>query len=174
MKRMWSRNELKQHTIELLGSGEVPSIKGHSIIENMSGYSAEIPETGHDNLVIENVYQGVVKNGDKITFVSALKVKRTDDTVGDSRLVNFTIPGEVGAKLYPINLPGYDAGLYFKEVQAQSGYTAFKDIRMLMEKNDNTHVSLWIQGGQQANLTVDTDYYIRFEVTFLLSDNLIQ
>ena len=39
MRRMFSKNQLEEQNIELLGSGKVPSIKGDEIIENMEGYS---------------------------------------------------------------------------------------------------------------------------------------
>ena len=143
------------------------NITGASIIENMSGYSATIPAT--ENFDIEPLYIGACKNGNKITFVVATNITRPTSGVSQTCLMaTLTIPSDIGAKLYTTQIGGYnflDNKLLYgfaSYVSAVSGYAYF-------EKVNNTTLNVYMR---TDNFVSDTKYYVRYEATFLLSDNL--
>ena len=141
-------------------------IYGNEIVENMSGYSAEIKTI--EDLTIENVFQGAVKNGNKLTIVSAFKLTRTDTISAEQYAIKFTIPSSVSDKLYP-------AFSYFLAAQNIDVFNVAnrklsKNIYIFWEKDTNA-VNLWID--KLSELDANVTYYLRAEVTFLLSDNLI-
>lgn len=156
-----------------LSVGDIDSngiITGDEIVENMSGYSAELL-TEYVGLDIEVVYVGVVKNGNKITFVSAFNITRTDASATDNpTVIRFTIPQEIGAKLYNTQV-----GIYsFLDNRIINAWSAFNDAKQLvsyMDKIDATHIV--VVPNSITSLTLNTKYYYRYEATFLLSDNLI-
>lgn len=151
------------------------SVHANEIIENMSGYSAELDNTLSEYFEKENVYTSVVKTGNKITFVCAFKVTRKASFTGtDLSLAKFTIPSNIGSKLYPVSLAGYNSGIAFSSITAMNQYKSGVDIYGLVEKNNNTQLTIYIVAKNNLDdLTLDTSYYVRVEATFLLSDNLI-
>ena len=171
MKRMWSKNELKNQVNTQLASGEVPSVKANEIIENMSGYSASLKST--PEFTIESVFQGIVKNGNKLTLVSAFNITRTDTKGDDLNLVDFTIPSEIGAKLFPVELTSLQC-LSMNKSLAMDSYKTSIEVPNLIEKVSDTQLSVWLVDASILNtLELNTPYYVRIEATFLLSDNLV-
>ena len=171
MKRMWSKNELKQqnnaNAIELLGSGQVPSIKGDEIIENMSGYSFSIDEsTGTTKDVL---FAGVVKTGNKITFVISIDITKTSASTDMNPLVGeFTIPEKIYNKLIPSQVGLYNF-LDNRVLQAFSSNTSsVNSIAYVVKSSSN--VITFVSG--ITNCVNDTKYHLRYECTFLLSENL--
>ena len=145
-------------------------ITGGEIVENMEGYSAQLGS--NENFTWENVYTSVVKNGNKITFVSAINITRSASVGTSVTMCNFTIPTAIGNKLYPANMGGYQA-LSFHKVNAVTSTGVFIPINILLLKNSATSVGVVLQADTVNDLTLDTKCYIRVEATFLLSDNLI-
>lgn len=173
MRRMYSKNQLENQTEELLGSGVIPSIKADEIIENMNGYSFAY-NTSIVGFTLENVYIGAVKNGNKLTFVVALNVTRTQDDLSGTKIVgNFTIPSTIGEKLYPANIAGLNY-LDNRVIQAWSSGWAKKDLISYLIKKNNTTVEFDFDSGINTILTKDTKYYVRYETTFLLSEDISQ
>ena len=162
MRRMFSKNQLEEQSIELLGSGKVPSIKGDEIIENMSGYS--ISDKHND---ITFTYVGVVKNGNKITFALAGTLNE-ESHAGAGYVVPlvFKIPQEIGSKLFPFA----SSSLSYGTINMFSAYNTYKTIPLVFTKTSDTSI---YPRFYDSSLTVSTDYYFRCEITFLLSDNLI-
>lgn len=144
------------------------NITGASIIENMSGYTfAKGSET--TNITREFVYSGVVKNGNKITFVIAVNLTRTDDVTSDVTVGNFSVPTAVFNKLYPTLIGGY----YYldnKIIQAWRSDSGYVDLTSYILKG--VSVQFRINVGAINNLPLNTKHYYRYEVTFLLSENL--
>ena len=153
----------------LSGANFTGSITAPSIIENMSGYSAEL--STKTNLTIENIYTGAVKNGNKLTLVIALNLTRTGD-VGSGQVISISIPSDVGAKLYPVNVGGNDI-LDAKKINALTTFYTGVNLSSFIGKASNTLLQLFIATGElNSNLELNTKYYYRYEATFLLSNNL--
>ena len=146
------------------------------IVETMSGYSVAEGTLDSQPVTIENVYQGVVRNGNKLTFVSAMNITRTGDLTNYGHWIKpyvFTIPSDVHNKLYP-----------FKTASAYGDILSWVDIYCVNDpagtpahiagfsiKESSNKVAVYFRFLNQ--LTANSKYYVRFEATFLLSDNLI-
>lgn len=153
--------------LEVTGDISGDKISGNEIIENMTGYAFGSSE-------LDCIYAGVVKNGNKITFVIFGTYTHTDNsakTVG-----RFTIPSDVGAKLYP-----YTAG-ELSNVLSQNELCMFEDssltsvakkVKVEMLKVSNVRLDINIRNISSAGFTENSTYIFRYEQTYLLSDNLI-
>ena len=167
MKRMWSKNELNRIIATLLASGSLPEIKGDEIIENMEGYSfAAITVTGY---TFDYIYAGAVKNGNKLTLVLCLNITKDENADNPNPYIGkFTVPSDILAKLYPVEIGGNPV-LDTQMVKAYKGIADGTTMESWLEKSS---VDLPLQVNT-SNLTLDVSYFYRYEVTFLLSDNLI-
>lgn len=145
------------------------AITGDSIIENMSGYTYNSHSNPASEIVKEDIYAGVVKNGNKITFCYYGKIKRIDTVSAGGGMIGlcyFYIPSAIGSKLYP----SQDDRLEMKEVYCAIDYDSGISIPGTVAKSSNTLLAFRLYKGN--DLTLNQDYLLRFEVTFLLSDNL--
>lgn len=140
----------------------------NSIIENMSGYSFEtLTKT---NAQIVTTYAGIVKNGNKVTFACSGTIQISGDIAGwNCPLGRFHFPQEIGLKLYPTILGGISA-LSFGSLALFKTYTENIEVPCLIIKDSNYAFTPNIY--QLNKINVDTPYLFRFEITFLLSDNL--
>ena len=147
------------------------NLTADSIIENMSGYSF-VRDSISDQITLNVTYAGVVKNGNKITFVWAFEVTRIG-SVGSSisRLGNFRIPAAVGAKLIPYTLDWSSDILQSKDIQLFDSLTNNVTLHTHIIKDSNTEIGLFGSNFNSA-LTQDVKYIGRAEATFLLSDSL--
>ena len=139
-----------------------------SIIENMNGYRfAKLTKT---NAQIVTTYAGIVKNGNKVTFVCSGTFQRSGEITGwNCPLGRFHFPQEIGLKLYPTILGGISA-LSFGRLALFKSYTESIELPCLAIKDSNYAFTPNIY---QLNKTdIDTSYLFRFEITFLLSYNL--
>lgn len=140
----------------------------NSIIENMNGYSFEALTI--TNAQIVTTYAGIVKNGNKVTFVCSGTFQRSGDLTGWScPLGRFHFPQEIGLKLYTTT-QGNVSALSFGRLTLFKTYTDVIEVPCLTIKNSNYAFTANIYQLSQTN--VDTPYLFRFEITFLLSDNL--
>ena len=179
---MYSKNQVEELAIAQVNGKDITprsidasgKIEGGEIVEKMSGYSAVIPTENHNNLDVEGVYTGAVKNGNKLTLVHYVKIKRTDTITGDCAVCIFTIPSSIGEKLYPTDISGIHI-LDSRNVVAFENYQTLINLVGLVEKGSNTQLNYWLANVPSTlnNLELNVDYYVRFEQTFLLSDNLI-
>ena len=190
MRRMYSQAELsaiiKKVFLEDVASGEIDlpalvtealpdvdwsefeldckSVKANSIIENMSGYSYvdKAPETTLQ-------YLGVVKNGNKITFVASGYILSTSSigSYTSVRIARITIPSSIGTKLVSNDL-GY---LEQKRVLLFNGLYTTKNLIYLFQKNADNQVEMIITTGSES-IGANDKYNFRVETTFLLGDNL--
>ena len=141
----------------------------NSIIENMSGYSY-MPKTG--NFSFSNQYVSIVKNGNKITFVLFGDLyAETLPTSGFWRICNFTIPTEIGQKLFPYSQGGFDNLLNKTIVNLSTGVgvNANVNVSCIVEKYNDKTISFFMYSD---NVQPATHYIFRYEVTFLLSNNM--
>lgn len=145
-----------------------PSVTGNSIVETMTGYA--FTAGSPSNYDLEIVYDGIVKNGNKLTLALAINLtKRSGALNYGVGLGVFSIPNTVGTKLYPTLISGVNF-LDVKELCAWSDYATNVKVVLGVKKPDNVRIFLELQSA--GNMVQDTKYYIRTEVTFLLSDPL--
>lgn len=150
----------------LLASGDVPEIHADEIVEQMTGYSF----TAGDSLPTETniTYAGVVKNGNKLTFAIAMSILLSEATSTGNLIGTFTIPSDIGEKLFPFIIGGSHY-LDVKDIFFAKDGTSGVNAKGRFIKNSNTEIVLNLR---YENFQANTQYYGRFECTFLLSDNL--
>ncbi len=138
------------------------SLTADSIIENMSGYSFGVGEPE-----VTTTYAGVVKNGNKITFAICGSIKLTS-VKNQLELGRFVIPAEIDAKLFG----GFLGGAYLdvKPLYCADALTSgVSKPALLFKAGSNTLICNLYNTG---DMSLNTDYFFRYEVTFLLSDNM--
>lgn len=146
---------------------DAPLITGDEIVEKMSGYSAVIPSsTGWTK---EKVYIGAVKNGNKLTLVVALNLTKGAGAISNPKLCQITIPASVGSKLYDTQI-GLYSFLDNRVLNAWSAYDNHVEAVAYIGKTSNTLLTYVLDN--TTNFVQDTKYYIRYEATFLLSDDI--
>ena len=151
--------------VNIAGTLNATKVTGDEIIENMTGYTFNKPN--NENLTKDVLYAGVVKNGNKLTFCIFAKLNRTGVVEdGICNYGSFGIPSSIGAKLYPYRSQWLEA----KKVYLSNNYNDGVEAYGLVYKDGNDVVRFNIYGINSIEL--NTDYVVRFEVTFLLSDNL--
>lgn len=139
-----------------------------SIVEKMTGYSFIIPQDV--TLDWTPNYVGCVKNGDKLTFVIAGKFTYHSET-GNVKLGYFIVPQAIGNKLIPYMLSG-NAVLTQAIIPVFDSRISYKSIMAEFLKTSATQAQVdFLQLGNYS-LVDGTDYYFRYEATFLLSDSL--
>ena len=144
-------------------------VTGNEIVEKMVGYDF-YPDT-IANVTFEQIYFGIVKNGNKLTIAHAFNIT-TAEGVGFSGGSGYmSIPSAVGTKLFPTRIGGYDY-LDAKVVQASDSASSSIPIHVSIAKNSDTNLGMFIY--DLTSLTAGTKYYVRVEYTFLLSDNLAE
>lgn len=158
-----------------MGSGSALTSSGSQIdalkpvVETLTGYEY-VPVASGENINKEIVYAGIAKNGNKLTFVVCAKLTKTA-TISQQgeELCKFYVPLDIGAKLIP----------------TQIGVYSFLDVRQCLlsnnqltglikpgyvEKNGAQYLRIFVV--LDDNLVTDRKYYVRYEVTFLLGENL--
>lgn len=139
------------------------------VVERMTGYY--ITQVAQANLEITPIYTGACKNGNKLTFVFFFKIKKIATDGGDKRVFNITIPSSIGAKLFPFSVSPFTNILDAKliDLWKENDITITINERMLTRKENNTTIFVSLR---ENSLVIDTNYLVRYEVTFLLSENL--
>lgn len=137
-----------------------------SIIENMSGYSYEAV----DNFF--NIsYAGAVKNGNKLTLALAGTFTRTEDSGVNLTPCYFLIPKTISNKLYNNSLGALDNKQILFMNNTTSGISKFARLTKASYVGQAVKLLLTIYN-MKTSLEIGTSYEFRYEVTFLLSDNL--
>ena len=143
----------------------------NSIIENMSGYSFEKKESTAD---IEYTYDyaSAVKNGNKITFaIFGSITKKSSFNSNQIHFGTFIIPSEIGEKLFSVTIGGLPTlGISNVNFSTGLGLSTQKIIPLSSFKASNTQIGIYFYS--PGELSNDIKYTYRFEVTFLLSDNM--
>lgn len=149
------------------GSLNATKVTGNEIVENMSGYSFS---PSSQNITRTNQYASVVKNGNKVTLVYACILTPLQTYPGYITLGTFTLPSSVGQKIIPIPIDGMN---YVAECKSQKIFSTINssiDIVNRLDKSNNTTFPIVCD---LKNAVANTSYVYRFEVTFLLSDNMV-
>ena len=168
MRRMFSKNQLENQVINLLESGNIPSVKADEIIENMEGYSFSDLQGDH---AWTPIYAGVCKNGNKVTFVIFGSIVFDGTETGNADLATFTLPASVLDKLYPYSIGGLNNVLDNKKIYLQPAAYVIDELPMVIIKSTS---SITFRLGKMQDIQSGTGTYLfRIEETFLLSDNLI-
>lgn len=156
---------------KLTGASFTGPITSPSIIEDMSDYSF-VKSTTTSTHEYEYVYAGVVKNGNKLTIALAVNFTRLDSIAISQVFGKFNLPASVFDRLNSTLIGGSNY-LSIQNVDAWSGENATPvPLRFLAKKSSGTSVNFEVKVGTLNNLTVNTKYYVRCEITFLLSENL--
>lgn len=152
----------------LSGASFTGPITAPSIIEDMVGYSF-IPQT-KTGVTFEHIYVGAVKNGNKLTATIFGKITRTNDVSGNFCSIGaIRIPSSVADKLFPTPLGVVAGALSSKVLSCYSNTNSRVDLNSVCVKGVNLFdVSIY----GLDNLVLNQEYQFRYEVTFLLSDNL--
>ena len=153
--------------------GATGKITGGEIIENMSGYSF-IP-TSKQNISIERIYIGAVKNGNKLTLVIFGKATRSG-SVGDNytSLGDFVIPKAVGDKIRPTQIGGLANAVMSATISFFSAPANNVTLNTCATKGtgvDTNTITVYLYN--LSNLVENVEYQFRYEITFLLSDSLV-
>lgn len=160
--------------LTVTGDINADGIYGDEIIENMEGYSFVLGTK--ENLTIDGIYASAVKNGNKLTLVLAVDLTRTDTVVNDIVLGTFILPQEVANKIYP-SLVGSNLFVDNRVIDAWYNDSNFAElssfVRKGMDEQSNRLYFIMNVGPVNDNLALNTKAYYRYEVTLLLSDNLI-
>lgn len=158
--------------ININGTLNATKVTGNEIIENPLSYTMRVVNDV-PNLDIEAIYASVCKNGNKLTFVWFLKLNRTGDVTGSyfNQKVYVQVPQVIADKLYPYAVGGLNLVLDTKKVSCYDTYNTSTELDLVIFKYGQT-LPFNIYG--LNNLTLNKDYLVRIEETFLLSDNLAQ
>lgn len=149
------------------GTLDATKVTGDEIVEKMSGYSfvkMDRPFTPYFTFD----YAGVVKNGNKITFSMAGSILPTENWESGlaQSICSFVIPREIGDKIVPINAEH----CAYTRIQGFISYTSSKDINVILAKSSPTTIYFYFC--PLTALTANQKLYFRYEITFLLGDNL--
>lgn len=139
------------------------------VVEVMDGYSFERGYSG-STYDINVTYASAVKNGNKLTLALAFSIKLKSDTIDDAFPIvgKFTIPSSLFNRLVP-DVNGrvdYKRVIFVKDIPDSS----LIPLVMTSYKKEGK-VNIDIIAPNDA-LSLNKIYYSRYEVTFLLSDNM--
>ena len=139
------------------------------VIEVMNGYTFS-PKSVND-VTLEYVYAGACKNGNKLTIALSLFITRTGNNVPNSaEFAGIILPEEVRTKLIPVAVGGYSPLTCFK-VSATKDALNFVDLSFMCVRG-TYGLLLYIMNGTLSNLSLNDKFYLRVEMTYLLSENL--
>lgn len=157
----------------LSGANFIGPVTSPSIIENMNGYSFT-SSSAIENIVKEDVFAGVVKNGNKLTIVCACNLTKTAATSGRQEFGIFYVPQTVLDKLIPTQIGEYN---YLDIRIIQGASTGWSTINMNVYAQKTSAIGggvrLAIDSAGLSNMQINTKYYVRYELTFLLNDSLV-
>lgn len=155
--------------VNISGSLNATAITGDSIIENMSGYTYVDKQELSEKTI---VYAGVVKNGNKLTFVlfGSFKYHAADGTA--VTICQFGVPVDVRNRLYPYSQDGWTTILAQKSIPLMDTILTPTPVIFTTTRVAGVGTAVNLLGLNTYSLVENTEYYFRYEQTFLLSDNL--
>lgn len=163
---IFSGNITVSGNLTVTGGVSGNAITGDSIIENMSGYSFN-KSTSSATTTYDYIYAGIVKNGNKLTAVLALNVTKISNA--EANIGTFNMPYAVAQKLIPTEIGGLTPFLARGTISVFQEDGVQRNVDYYVFKNSSTSFYIAIYTN---NLDVGKKTYVRFEFTFLLSDNL--
>ena len=142
----------------------------NSIIENMNGYTFNPEVLDNEHRTLTYTYAGVVKTGNKITFCIDGTIT-TKDANSSTSFGRFSIPLSIGDKLFPTTIGEISNILDIKAITLSATGYSIKQIPVTTFKSYGG-TSIEQSMYNLSELQIGTIYHFRYEVTFLLSDNL--
>lgn len=144
------------------------AVTGNSIIENMTGYTFN--KNPSLTAGITPIFVGAVKNGNKFTVAFFMSINLASAATGAEQIGTLDIPTAVGTKLIPFQYGGLGADYLDIKIAlaTNTGYSGI-DVPFRTIKNTNQQLRFEII---RDNIVPNTEYFLRYEVTLLLSDNL--
>ncbi len=144
------------------------SVSGAEIIEKMSGYGYRHESVIDVKGTYTHVYTGVVKNGNKLTFVNAFKLYLTATSTGTVYCDTFLVPEDIGNKIFTA-FPASSNLVNSRKISAFAAAADIAEITSYCVKNSPVSLTFGID---LSGLDAKKEYYIRQELTILLSDDL--
>lgn len=138
------------------------------VVELMGGYAFSVSPT--PNLTKDFKYVGAVKNGNKLTLALAVDLTRTGACGYNVILGNFKVPVSIYNKLFPSAVLLNELAAI--NAQIFSSATDFRSIVTTFGKSAGEFVGVTIRDAE-SKLLLDVKYFMRIEITFLLSDSLL-
>lgn len=158
----------KSLKVDMLNSDESEISAQKPVVEVMTGYGAHVMSID-PNTIITNVYTGAVKNGNKLTLVTAVNIEVSSAAYDRlAYLTYMSVPNAIANKIFPAfgsTLDSRQLILIVDEV-----VTNQKTAIGFVQKSDST---LYFRAYLPADLEVGKTYYVRYELTLLLSEGLI-
>ena len=165
------------NTTEIGGNVNIDgNFTANSIIEKMTGYSYISSFTSSS--IITPKYVGAVKNGNKLTiaFGGIINVPAEYNYSKYSTFGGFylTIPSDVASKIIPLGASDNANALDSKIISAFNTFDKKIDINTIAFKSTSygNSISISFYGTDNQIIENNKDYAFRYEITFLLSDNL--
>ena len=146
------------------------NLTANSIIENMNGYSFTDMDIAGLTKTVK--YVGAVKNGNKLTLSYFASFNRTESVASVVQLGNFFIPQNVADALIPENFSGLNM-ISIKEISVFDSLVTSAKINAVFAKHPAVTNSISLLAYNVNNLSANTNYLARIEVTFLLSASLV-
>ena len=150
----------------LSGANFSGPITSPSIIEDMSGYSFT-KQTGEGSDVLAYNYVGVVKNGNKITFVIFANLTLAEGKIGYQDLGSFVIPQDVADKIIPYSSNVLDMSYITCIVGTTFTDALSQGVKVTKPGSQTIKFEL-----ARHQMVASSTYTFRIEKTFLLSNNL--
>lgn len=158
--------------VDVLTSSEDSIAAQKPVIEDMTGYTFTRLGSNAQFNKAELNYVGIVKNGNKLTLAVSGVVNFTAQFFSDGggNLGSFYFPASVMSKLYTTTIAGVDSILSVGPISYALTQKVFKTAAFRVSKPTTSYITLVLLSS--ADITSNTDYYFRWEQTFLLSENL--
>ena len=139
------------------------------VVEVMNGYTFARTYVSGKTYDIGVTYAGAVRNGNKLTLALAFKIKRKSDDIDfyNPYVGKFKIPSSIFNRL----VPDVDDALDAKRIILIKAFDDISPVSRVMCTIKGTSEIL-MQLGAANEIPLNTMYYSRYEVTFLLSDNM--
>lgn len=155
------------------GTLDATKVTGNEIVEKMNNLSYKIEYSQPTGYTYNIKYYSAVKNGNKLTYVLFGSLTRTsEDAINSINLGKIHYPSSVGTKLIPYSLAGSSENyLDNRKLNLFKSYSSFVEVPTLFQKESNLASNL-IAYNVKTAIELNVEYLFRYEITFLLSDNL--
>lgn len=163
--------QVDENGIELKDSLHVDGkISGGEIVEDMEGYS--FTKATPSNVTLTYLYAGAVKNGNKLTLCVAAQVAPNAEISSGAPIAlgAFKLPSDISAKIVPFTSQTLTNVVDIKAGTLNSYVTLRVNVNNVIYKDPGDTFNFRVY--PQSNVAAGATYFIRFEATFLLSDNL--
>ena len=142
------------------------NLTANSIVETMNGYSFKALD--NQNITMEYIYAGVVKNGNKLTIALAFNITPNATAQDFQSICDFILPTEILSKLHTTMIAGYNL-LDIKQVDIFQYANEAKSLFFQIEKRFN---GVRLNCIVPSSVSIGVKYFGRIEATFLLSDSM--